>query len=105
MGIIRYVSAALLCGGRFVAGWAGQQAKKYVVDPQRVYQTIDGFGASDAWSMRFVGEMPEHIQNRVADLLFSRETDRTGAPLGIGLNIWSRTGAMTGTDSTARWRS
>lgn len=88
MGIIRYVSAALLCGASFVSGWAGQQGAKYVVDPQRVYQTIDGFGASDAWSMRFVGEMPEHIQNRVADLLFSRETDRTGAPLGIGLNIW-----------------
>lgn len=63
-------------------------ATKFVIDPGKTYQTIDGFGASDAWSMRFIGEMPDHIQNRVADLLFSRDNDRKGKPKGIGLNIW-----------------
>lgn len=60
----------------------------YRVDPNITYQTIDGFGASDAWSMRFVGEMPETTQNAVADLLFSSDTDTDGNPKGIGLTIW-----------------
>lgn len=63
-------------------------AGSYVVDTDVRHQTIDGFGASDAWSMRFVGEMPQQIQKRTADLLFSQETDANGQPEGIGLNIW-----------------
>ena len=61
---------------------------RYVINPDITYQTIDGFGASDAWSMRFVGEMPHSIQTHTADLLFSRETDAEGNPKGIGLSIW-----------------
>lgn len=60
----------------------------YVVNPDIRYQTIDGFGASDAWSMRFVGTMPHVVQSEVADLLFSSETGRDGNPKGIGLSIW-----------------
>ena len=60
----------------------------YVVNPDIRYQTIDGFGASDAWSMRFVGTMPHAVQSEVADLLFSSETGRDGNPKGIGLSIW-----------------
>lgn len=62
--------------------------KTFVVNPDVTYQTIDGFGASDAWSMRFVGEMPESTQNAVADLLFSSESGTDGNPKGIGLSIW-----------------
>lgn len=88
MEIIRYAGAAILCAASMMATAAGTEAVKYVVNPEKTYQTVDGFGASDAWSMRFIGEMPEHIQNSAADLLFSRRTDRSGAPEGIGLNIW-----------------
>lgn len=46
------------------------------------YQTIDNFGASDAWSMDPLGKYwTEENKNRVADLLFSREK-------GIGLSAW-----------------
>lgn len=60
----------------------------YTLNPESVRQTIDGFGASDAWSMCFIGERDEETCNNVADLLFSRETDTEGNPLGIGLSIW-----------------
>ena len=60
----------------------------FVVNTQSVCQTIDNFGASDAWSMRFVGEWDEKEQRQVADWLFSCENDETGKPKGIGLSIW-----------------
>ncbi|SEI74011.1 O-Glycosyl hydrolase [Cyclobacterium xiamenense] len=58
------------------------------VDPQIGYQTIDHFGASDAWSGQFVGNWPEHKKNSIADWLFSKEVDAAGDPLGIGLSMW-----------------
>ncbi|GBF72423.1 hypothetical protein PA598K_00676 [Paenibacillus sp. 598K] len=46
------------------------------------YQTIDNFGASDAWSMEPLGKYwTEENKARVADLLFSQEE-------GIGLSAW-----------------
>ena len=60
----------------------------YKVNPTVEYQTIDGFGASDAWSMRFVGKMDDETTSRCADWLFSLENDADGNPRGIGLSIW-----------------
>lgn len=54
----------------------------------RECQTIDGFGASDAWSMWQIGLWDDTLQTKVADWLFSREK-------GIGLSIW-RFNAGTG---------
>lgn len=52
------------------------------IDESVRYQTIDNFGASDAWSMDPLGKhWTEENKNRVADLLFSREK-------GIGLSAW-----------------
>lgn len=51
-------------------------------------QVIDGFGASDAWSMWQIGTWEESIQTKVADWLFSSENDANGNPKGIGLSIW-----------------
>ena len=63
------------------------------VDPGVAYQTIDGFGASDAWQCDIVGRnWPEEKRERIAELLFSREADVRSA--------WpSRT--TTGPDSPA----
>ena len=56
------------------------------VDPGTTFQTIDGFGASDAWRCQFVGKnWPLEKRERIADLLFSRETDDQENPRGIGL--------------------
>ncbi|MCM4155786.1 glycoside hydrolase [Gramella sp. AN32] len=52
------------------------------------YQTIDNFGASDAWSTQFVGNWPSEKKNAIADLLFSKDLDQQGNPKGIGLSLW-----------------
>lgn len=51
-------------------------------------QTVEHFGASDAWSMKYIGLWPEKQQSQVADWLFSTENDDNGKPKGIGLSIW-----------------
>jgi len=58
-------------------------------DRDVTYQSIDGFGASDAWRAQFVGKnWPLDKRNQIADLLFSQEFDEAGNPRGIGLSIW-----------------
>lgn len=52
------------------------------------YQTIQNFGASDAWSAQFVGNWPDAKKNAIADLLFSMDTSPEGNPKGIGLSLW-----------------
>ncbi len=52
-------------------------------------QVIHNFGASDAWSMQFVGKnWPINKREQIADWLFSRALDRDGNPVGIGLSAW-----------------
>src|SRR5690606_22555438 len=42
--------------------------------PELRFQTIHNFGASDAWSVQFVGEnWPVEKRSRIADLLFSMD--------------------------------
>src|SRR6185503_1377987 len=62
---------------------------KIQIDSRTSFQTIDGFGASDAWQCQFVGEnWPLDKRDHIADLLFSRDVDPQGNPKGIGLSIW-----------------
>jgi O-glycosyl hydrolase len=57
--------------------------------PSTVYQTIKGFGASDAWSTQFVGKnWPLTKRTKIADLLFSDAFDANDNPIGIGLGQW-----------------
>lgn len=66
-----------------------QEPLKVKTLPEARYQTIDGFGASDAWRAQFVGKnWPVAKKNRIADLLFSQQDDDEGNPKGIGLSIW-----------------
>jgi O-glycosyl hydrolase len=58
------------------------------VDATRTYQTIENFGASDAWSCQFIGGWPEEKKNAMADWLFSLDTMEDGRPKGIGLTLW-----------------
>jgi O-glycosyl hydrolase len=66
------------------------QTKKVTVsiDLNKRYQTIDNFGASDAWSCQFAGNWSEAKRNAIADLLFSQELKLDGSPEGIGLSLW-----------------
>lgn len=52
-------------------------------------QTMESFGASDAWQCNFIGKnWPSDKRNKIADLLFSKEVDADGNPKGIGLSLW-----------------
>lgn len=64
------------------------QVEKFVIEPDISYQTIDNFGASDAWSMQYIGLWPEKKQQQMATWLFSTENDEQGNPKGIGLSLW-----------------
>jgi O-glycosyl hydrolase len=65
------------------------QVLRININQNVVYQTIDGFGASDAWRCQFVGKnWPNEKKEKIAELLFSKEIDSKGNPKGIGLSIW-----------------
>lgn len=55
---------------------------------QEERQRIDGFGASDAWSMWRATWWSDSLRTQIADWLFSSENDKDGNPKGIGLSIW-----------------
>ncbi len=61
---------------------------KYVIEPNEAHQTIDNFGASDAWIVQYIGQWPAEKQNQIATWLFSTEDDNNGNPKGIGLSLW-----------------
>ncbi len=67
---------------------SGQNVERYEVRSGSPEQTILHFGASDAWSMQFIGQWPDLQQRQCADWLFSTENDANGKPKGIGLSIW-----------------
>ncbi|GGA75329.1 xylanase [Flavobacterium palustre] len=59
------------------------------IDLSKELQTMDGFGASDAWRCQMVGKnWPLEKRNAIADLLFTKEVDKDGNPKGIGLSVW-----------------
>lgn len=90
--MLRATKIALLAGIGMVLNICTMQAQnkplRLTVDPGKVYQTIDSFGASDAWACQFVGNWPEARKNKIADLLFSNELNADGSPKGIGLSMW-----------------
>ena len=69
-------------------GFAQTKKIQISIDPQIQFQTIEHFGASDAWACQFVGNWPETKKDKIADLLFSQDTLNNGQPKGIGLSIW-----------------
>ena len=81
------------------------------IDLSQELQTMEGFGASDAWRCQMIGKnWPISKRNAIADLLFSKDIDADGNPKGIGLSIWrfylSAGSAEQGTNSNIsdEWR-
>ena len=65
------------------------RATDYTIETNQPRQTIRHFGASDAWSMQFIGLWDnQEEQEKIADWLFSTENDAKGQPKGIGLSVW-----------------
>ncbi|UJF31474.1 glycoside hydrolase [Paenibacillus hexagrammi] len=92
MGLFKKSSTAMLslfitlsgsqAAGVFSIPAYASETTPITIDMSHTYQTIDNFGASDAWSMDPIGEnWSEENKEKVADLLFS--TDK-----GIGLSAW-----------------
>ena len=79
----RLLTALLLCLSLIA------EAQDFTIELKRPQQTIQHFGASDAWSMQNIGLWPEEQeQQKIADWLFSTENDEKGQPRGIGLSLW-----------------
>lgn len=90
-------SYSLLAKAIFVGIWAslavhilvGENGGVIVIDLEKNYQTIEGFGASDAWNADFVGRyFSEEEKLRAARWLFSDQYNSFGDPEGIGLSKW-----------------
>ena len=84
----------LLCSGKNDETGNGKHipakpgVTKFVINSENKYQQIDNFGASDAWTLQYVGLWPEKKQEQMAEWLFSTENDDNGNPKGIGLSLW-----------------
>jgi O-glycosyl hydrolase len=64
-------------------------ATTVTVDAAVTYQTMLGFGASDAWNIDYVGRYWSSAQKEaIAEKLFSTAFTTTGNPKGIGLSRW-----------------
>ena len=66
-----------------------QTPKVYEINRNITYQVIDNFSASDAWRCDFIGKYwPKEKKEQIADLLFKREFDEKGNPVGMALTNW-----------------
>lgn len=76
-------------GGASSSSQPNPNARVMKIELNNELQTMDGFGASDAWRFQMVGKYwPVEKRNQIADLLFSKDVDENGNPKGIGLSIW-----------------
>lgn len=87
MKVLSFVSICCILFGR-ASAQPTSAALTLTIDTRKTYQTIDNFGASDAWAAQFVGNWPEAKRNEMADWLFSMDTTANGQPKGIGLSMW-----------------
>ena len=76
-------------GALFMGMGVDVSAQNFVVHTNQPRQTVSHFGASDAWSMQYIGLWDDKAQQeQIADWLFSLENDDKGNPRGIGLSLW-----------------
>jgi len=73
LGLLWFLQPQLAIGSALV--------QTFTVDCGVRCQTMDNFGANDAWTMQNIGGWPEPVKSHVADLLFSTNN-------GIGLSCW-----------------
>ena len=79
---------AALCLMTALSATADNKVSLYRIETSQPHQTVEGFGASDAWSFNKIGLWPQQQQQQIADWLFSTENDAGGKPRGIGLSVW-----------------
>lgn len=84
----KIISAGIALCSSFIQLYAQQDKIIISLNTGTSYQTIQNFGASDAWSGQFVGNWPDVKKNAIANWLFSTDTLANGNPKGIGLTMW-----------------
>lgn len=83
----KIIVSCLWCCSLFAMGQTDTVHVKII--PQEELQTIEGFGASDCWTVHYVGKYwNNHEKEKAAKWLFSTQNDDSGNPEGIGLSIW-----------------
>lgn len=71
-----------------LSGWAKAQTT-FTINYQNRKQQIHDFGASGCWNSEEIGKYwPNAKKDRMAELLFSAETDEQGNPKGIALSSY-----------------
>jgi O-glycosyl hydrolase len=86
---------------------SSEQPLVVTVDTCQRRQTIDSFGASDAWSIQYVGAWPDAKRRAIADLLFEPGLDDANNPVGIALSSWRfniGAGSTRQNNISDRWR-
>ena len=83
----------LLAASLLLVGWTRVASRNdrlvVALHPEREFQVIHSFAASDAWSVQFLGKYwPASQRERAADLLFSSRFGADGSPIGIGLSAY-----------------
>ncbi|PWS29284.1 beta-glycosidase [Pedobacter yonginense] len=59
------------------------------VDFKKKMQVIENIGSSGCWFSEGIGKYwPTEKKERIAELLFSKQSDENGQPLGIALSAW-----------------
>lgn len=82
-----HANRSYLAGNLAASGTIDTQT--ITLQPETSHQTIHGFGASDAWNLDFVAKYwSDSERQAIARLLFTKEVDESGSPLGIGLSSW-----------------
>ncbi|MBD5777934.1 DUF4082 domain-containing protein [Pelagicoccus sp. NFK12] len=63
-------------------------AQTISVQPEQRYQTIESIGSSTGWNMEWLGKhWPESTREEIAKLLYSKDMDENGNPLGVGFSL------------------
>jgi len=77
-----------VAGNDAALGFAAAPELTVTVDVEQTRQQMLGFGASDCWSVQYVGRWPNEKRDAIADLLFATELDEANDPRGAGLSVW-----------------
>ena len=72
-----------------ITGLKAQSPVTITIDISKKAQVMQNFGASGCWFSDPVGKYwADSTKERMAELLFSKATDKQGNPKGIGLSAW-----------------
>lgn len=89
---INYITMATLFAFGTASDVLAQTATRQLtvtIDGSKTAQTVHNIGASGCWFSEGIGKYwPSAKREKIAELLFSKQSDAQGNPKGIGLSAW-----------------